>query len=126
MAQVAAAALLACPDCAYRTARRFNLKKHVEGVHGRSPRHVCAECDAAFRHAGSLRQHQHSAHLGALYACSMCDKVKSSVLDPHCFQCGSGSSSLGQCGSETLKNLQLKKNLYFFMKNCNLIIPRPL
>jgi DNA-directed RNA polymerase subunit RPC12/RpoP len=76
LAQVAAAALLACPDCAYRTARRFNLKKHVEGVHGRCPRYVCAECDAAFRHAGSLRQHQHSAHLGALYACPQCDKVK--------------------------------------------------
>jgi hypothetical protein len=109
MAQDAAAALLACPDCAYRTARRFNLKKHVEGVHGRGPRHVCAECDAAFRHAGSLRQHQHSAHLGALYACPQCDKVKAVF-----WFCGSGSSILGQCGSGSRDRVTTEKNYYFF------------
>jgi DNA-directed RNA polymerase subunit RPC12/RpoP len=66
--------LLACPDCDYRTDRRFNLAKHVSGVH-EGVRHACAQCDAAFRHVGSLRAHEQSAHLGALYPCTECGKV---------------------------------------------------
>jgi KRAB domain-containing zinc finger protein len=73
--ELAAAALLACPDCDYRTGRRFNLDKHVRGVHRRGPGHVCPRCDAVFRHPGSLRQHEQSAHVGALYACRQCEKV---------------------------------------------------
>ncbi len=53
----------------------------------------------------------------------LCDII-SSVADPHWFQCG------GQCGSgsrglltKNQKNLQPK--FFFYIKNCNLLIPGP-
>jgi hypothetical protein len=46
-------------------------------------------------------------------------------LDPHWFQCGSVSSS----GSRVLMKLKEftvgKKSIFFYIKNCNLLIPRP-
>jgi hypothetical protein len=61
-------------------------------------------------------------------------QILSSVADPHWFQCGSGSSVLGQCGSEygsgsrsrvlMTKFTDEKQNI-FLIKNCNLLIPRP-
>jgi hypothetical protein len=54
------------------------------------------------------------------------------IADPHSFQCGSGSSVVGQCGSGSIagsrvlmtKNLQLGKNLpvYFLVKKITIYL----
>jgi uncharacterized C2H2 Zn-finger protein len=92
--EAAARLLLACPDCDYRTDRRHNLAKHVSGVHN-GVRHACAQCAAVFRHAGSLRAHELSAHLGALYPCTAeCGKVfrHANTLSRHQSRVHSGSA----------------------------------
>ncbi len=60
---------------------------------------------------------------------------KTSVSYSYRFQCGSGSSSLGQCGSGSKSRILMTKNckkiynwkrfIVFIIKNCNLLIPRP-
>jgi hypothetical protein len=48
---------------------------------------------------------------------------KGSVVDPHWFQCGSGSRSKDLM-TENWEKITAEK--FFYIENCNLLIPRPL
>ena len=54
-----------CGECGYATSYKFDLKRHIEGVHEKIPKikkHVCEDCGYASSHKGDLNKHIKGVH----------------------------------------------------------------
>lgn len=60
-----------CPECKKSFDPRY-IKLHIKTVHTGVRKHVCQICGAAFKIAGSLRDHLHSHYGTRPYNCNLC------------------------------------------------------
>lgn len=76
--------ILACPDCDKVFANKDSLKAHQHNSHDGRPRknytYICDRCGKSFRQKAQMVVHkERDCADGPLFACSVCDKVFSSV-----------------------------------------------
>ena len=62
-----------CDLCNYVSARKDNLKKHVQSVHEKLKPYNCRQCGKAFSMKQHCKEHEESIHDGITHSCDFCE-----------------------------------------------------
>ena len=64
-----------CDLCNYVSARKDNLKKHVQSVHEKLKPYNCRQCGKAFSMKQHCKEHEESIHDGITHSCDFCEMI---------------------------------------------------